>query len=308
MDSPHMPTIVAYLDVLGFSSYTEMDLAGAISVLSHQRNILDQKLVDGRDWPAASYKDPGLARVASAHLVDSFLHLLPGSDSTFLVSEEPDKFLCQLSNLLLECLQLVGDAYANTDTPQQPESVEIRDFTNGPLKRENWFPPLWKGGLATGTLQIFPVTGIERHKRVTTSNLAGTAVVKAVRAADTARGPRLFCEAGFEQHFGDAFRPFFRRVNTSMSELLWPAFKYIDGNNPRVDVNLFDDLWRPAVALWKSKKGQSPFEHYDEFLRLLIRSFVAWGDTVGVGNEVKILARHRIQADLNESLIGMYLD
>lgn len=303
-----MPTIVAFLDVLGFSSHSESDLAGAIGVLLHQKTILEQKLSDGTHHPATSYNDPSLVVVANAHLVDSFLHFLPGSDSTFVVSEEPDKFVRQLSHLLIECLELVGHAYADADDPQRPETVAIKDLLTGHVREEHWFPPLWSGGLATGTLQTFPVTGISNSDRLAIPNLAGTAVVKAVRVASTARGPRLFCEAGFEQLFGNELRPFFRPHDASVCELLWPAFAYMDGADPTVEIQHFHDLWRPAVALWKSKRGHRAFEHFDEFLRLLIHSLVAWGDTVEFGNEARRLARDRIQADLAPNLIATYLD
>ena len=303
-----MPIIVAYLDVLGFSGYTEQDLSGAIDVLRHQQWILEQKLDDGTHHPAKNYNDPDLARVTEAHLVDSFDHFFSGSDSHFLVSEEPDKFISQLSNFLIECLQLVGHAYECAVDAAYPEAVRIKDVVAAEERNEYWFPPLWSGGLATGTFRAFRVTGIENRTRNTTPNMAGTAVVKAVRAGGTARGPRLFCEAGFENNFRQELRPLFRQVNSSMNELLWPAFAYMDGNNPSIEMNSFYDLWKPAVTLWMSKRGHKAFEHYDEFLRLLIRSFLAWGDIAGCGTETRRFARDRIRADLSESLIGAYLD
>src|SRR5690606_35748043 len=117
------------------------------------------------------------------------------------------------------------------------------------------------GGLATGDLEAFKVTGIDHGKPVAIPNLAGTAVVKAVRAekAGKCRGPRLLCETGFETNFGEDIQPYFRPVTNSVSELLWPAFLFERGNNPQVDMNQFHDLWHPAVGLWKSKRGQVAF-------------------------------------------------
>lgn len=300
-----MPTIVAYLDVLGFSSYTERDLAGAIGLLKHQQFILDEKLADAGVYQAAGQN---ITPIAQAHLVDSFLHFLPGSDSTFLVSNEPDKFVRQFSNFLIECLQLVGHAYADPYNVRQPEVVQIKDAVTGRVTQGNWFPPLWGGGLATGTLQAFRVKGIENRNPVDTPNLVGTAIVKAVRATSTARGPRLFCEAGFERNFGVDIQPFFRRVNPEMMELLWPAFAYLDGDRPDLEIQHFDDLWGPGVGLWKSKKGHRAFEHYDEFLRLLIRSAIAWGNAVGFATEIRELVSSRIRDDIGEDLIEAYLN
>src|ERR1022692_3597494 len=132
-----MPPIVAYLDVLGFSSYTEKDLYGAQLLLRHQEFILQTSLQDGQSHPASSYPNPSLAALAEAHLVDSFKHFLPFSDSIFIVSESPDKFAQQLSNFLIACLSLVERAY---DNPAKPEVVEITNITTGEKRSENWYP------------------------------------------------------------------------------------------------------------------------------------------------------------------------
>jgi hypothetical protein len=79
-----MPTIVAFLDVLGFSNHTEQDLAGAQLLWRHQEFILRQKLEDRQLHPASTYADPSLAALADAHLVDSFKDFLRFSDSTFV--------------------------------------------------------------------------------------------------------------------------------------------------------------------------------------------------------------------------------
>lgn len=304
-----MPKIVAFLDVLGFSAYTEQDLSGAQLLLRHQEFILQQKINDGRSNPASSYANPSERALAEAHLVDSFSHFLPFSDSTFIVSESPDKFAKQLSNFLIECLQLVGSTYSDADDPARPEAVEITEFPLGAKHSERWYPPIWRGGLATGDVTTFKVTGIENGQPLQIPNLAGTAVVKAVRAEKIGkcRGPRLFCEVGFESNFGVDIQPYFKPVTDKISELLWPAFLYCRGNSPAVEMNQFDELWHPVVALWRSKQGQSVVEHYDEFLKLLIRSLICWARMAGCEPVAYKLAKDRIRADLSEALIDAYM-
>ncbi|MEI7733382.1 MAG: hypothetical protein WCO56_27675 [Verrucomicrobiota bacterium] len=87
-----MPTVVAFLDVLGFSDYAKEDPDGAVRLLGHQEFILRLKIHDGKFYPPSKYSDPSLAATAEAHLVESFKHFLPFSDSIFIVSEDPDKF------------------------------------------------------------------------------------------------------------------------------------------------------------------------------------------------------------------------
>ena len=304
-----MPSIVAFLDILGFSAYTEADLNSAMMLLRDQQFILSHKLLDGKNYPAQSYPDPELGRIAESHLVDSFQHFLPFSDSTFVVSDEPDKLVRQLSHFLIECLGLVGHAYAHVEDPGHPEVVTVKTLPGGATHQETWYPPLWRGGLAAGTVEVVIPTpiGLYNRQQVEIPNLAGPAVVKAVSLEKKGRGPRLFCEAGFKDHFEPALQPFFRPVTAEVAELLWPAFIYMTGNNPRLEFHEFHTLWHPAVGLWRSKRGQPSFEHYDEFIRLLIRSFLCWGDVAGLTNEVREEARNRVRADIGDELVEGYL-
>jgi hypothetical protein len=209
----------------------------------------------------------------------------------------------------MECLQLVGHVYNDADDPARPEAVAITELPSGQKHPERWYPPIWRGGLATGELAAFKVTGIDHGKLVTIPNLAGTAVVKAVRAekAGQCRGPRLLCEVGFESHFGVGIQPYFRPVTSNVSELLWPAFLFERGSNPQVEMDQFHDLWHPAVSLWKSKRRQVAFEHYDEFLKLLVRSFLRWAEVVGCEAEARDRAQRWIATDLCKELVDSYM-
>jgi hypothetical protein len=302
-----MPTIVAFLDVLGFSNYTDQDFAGALRLLRHQEFILQQKLQDGKLYPPSSYPDSSLAALAESHLVDSFKHFLPFSDSIFIVSETPDKFARQLSHFLIECLLLIGHVYDDAEDPARPEAVKITEVPSGTTHQERWYPPLWRGGMATGELVAGGVTGIEDGKETRVPNLAGPAVVKAVLAEKKCRGPRLLCEAGFEKHFGIEIQRYFRDVTGTVNELLWPAFIYNLNNDPKKEMFEFQRLWTPALALWKSKQGHVAFEHYDEFLKLLIRSFLRWAEIAGCEHDARKNVRLWLAMGLSEDLIEVYL-
>jgi hypothetical protein len=308
-ETQNMPTIVAFLDVLGFANYTQEDLLSAQMLLSHQQFILSQKLNDGTTHPPSSYSDSGVARLAESNLADSFQHFLPFSDSTFIVSAEPDKFIRQLSHFLISCVKLVDHAYSDPEDPAHPESVTIKEFGTGQTSQERWYPPLWRGGIATRDLRVFDAIALVDHNKVNIPNLAGSAVVKAARLEKNGRGPRLFCANDFKENFGEDIRPYFQPIKNSdsVSELLWPAFLYADGTNPRVDMNDFFDLWSPAIGLWKSKKGQVSFEHYDEYLRLLIRSLMCWASRAGIADKAKEFVEERIRLDLGEALIEDYM-
>jgi len=303
-----MPTIIAYLDVLGFSSYTEEDLAAALLLLRHQDFILRNKLQDGKLHPPSSYPDSSMAAVAEAHLVSSFKHFLPFSDSLFIVSETPDIFAHQLSHFLIECLLLIGHVYDEPYDPSHPEVVEVVDFASGAMHRESWYPPLWRGGMAVGDVVFGGVTGIEDGTEVRVPNIAGPAVVKAVVMEKNHRGPRLLCQAEVENHFGPDVRRYFRSSASGVSELLWPAFIYNLKNDPRIEMFEFQKLWRPAIGLWKAKRRHASFEHYNEFLKLLVRSFLRWAEIAGCSDEARKKAQIWLSADLTNDLLESYFD
>lgn len=311
-----MATIVAFLDVLGFSNYTKEDTDGAVRLLGHQELILNLKLQDGKLYPASKYPDASLATTAESHLVDSFKHFLPFSDSIFLVSEDPDKFAKQLSNFLIECFMLIGHVF---DAPKEdalnPEVVSVTELPSMARRKEKWYPPLYRGSLASGEVRVGGVTAVEDGKVLRVPNLAGSAAVKAVMAEKNClgpdkrkcRGPRLLCESGFEKNFGPDIQQYFRKVTEETSELLWPAFIYNLNNNSRIEMSEFIKLWSPAVALWKSKRGHPAFEHYDEFLKLLVRSFLCWADIAGCTTDARTNVRRWIAKDLAEDLVEAYL-
>jgi len=302
-----MPTIVAFLDVLGFSDYAKEDPDGAVRLLGHQEFILRLKIHDGKFYPPSKYPDPSLAATAEAHLVDSFKHFLPFSDSIFIVSETPDKFARQLSHFLIECFLLIGHAFDDGEDPANPETVEITEFPSGARHKQKWYPPLYRGGLGTGAVTVGGVTAVEDGKDLRVPNLAGAAVVEAVMAERKCRGPRLLCVAGFEKNFGPDIQRYFRKVTEETYELLWPAFIYNLNNNPSNEMSQFVKLWSPAVALWKSKRGHKAFEHYDEFLKLLVRSFLCWAEIAGCTTEARTIVRRWMARDLSEDLIEAYL-
>jgi hypothetical protein len=207
---------------------------------------------------------------------------------------------------------LIGHAFDDAEDPIHPETVEITEFPSRARRKEKWYPPLWRGGLAFGEVRVGGVTAVEDGKDLRVPNLAGQAVVEAVRIegwAKTAkcRGPRLLCEASFKKHFEVNIQRYFRDVTETVSELLWPAFIYNLNNNSRNEMFEFQKLWTPALALWKSKRGHVAFEHYDEFLKLLVRSFLCWAEIAGCKDEVRTSVRAWISADLPKDLVEVYL-
>ncbi len=272
-------------------------------LLANQQQILSERL--------EQQANPHFAgQLPEKIQLDSFYHFLPFSDSTFIVSREPNKFLRQFADFLAACFQINEHAYLVPEIDNAPEEVTIREWGLSGVKtfKQRWYPGLWRGGLAFGDVHLTAATAITDGSPYKVPNIVGPAVVDAVRVEKNGKGPRLFCARELPDSLDIELKAYFAAVEGSetVSEFLWPALTYAK-ENPHVEINDFCNLWLPAVALWKSKRGQPSFVHYDEFLKLLIRSVMCWAGLIGYTSEAKDYVRSRIQRDLGDDLVDAYL-
>ena len=95
--------IVAYIDLLAMSNFVRENVNDSIAVFSGYNHILKTKTIDDRVQPASSEKDPKLKALIERTSVSAFDYFLPFSDSIFLASSAPDKFIEQLGHYILSC-------------------------------------------------------------------------------------------------------------------------------------------------------------------------------------------------------------
>jgi hypothetical protein len=272
---------VAFLDILGFKNYTLIDPAGAAQLLLNYHEIINTKLADMVQFPAQNHTDPGLQNLALEGEVGSFETFLPFSDSVFVISNQPDLLIRQVSRFLIDSFQFTSGAFAHPENPTDPTAVTITELSlQGVSGRhgERWFPLLFRGGISFGDVLTPKVTAIDQGRKTNITNLAGRAVVNAVSLEKTGKGPRLFCRADFYNLLSAQNRNFMTEINGgSCHELLWPAFVYHESSQPHVEINHFTDLFLPAANLWRAFRQQPEVEpHYREFLKLIVRSAQKW--------------------------------
>jgi len=272
---------VVYLDILGFKSYTLMDPSGAAQLLLDYHDSINTKLATMRDFPAQNHTDPRLQNLALAGEVGSFVTFLPFSDSVFILSDQPDLLVRQVSRFLIDSFQMTSDAFANPENPTDPTAVTliepIRHGSSG-QSPARWFPLLFRGGISFGNVLTPQITAIVQGRGTITTNLAGRAVVNAVSLEKTGKGPRLFCRADFRNQLSIPSRDLLAEfAGGQCYELLWPALIYTESSPPQVEINSFTDLFLPAANLWLAFRQQPEVEpHYLEFLKLIVRSTQTW--------------------------------
>jgi hypothetical protein len=271
---------VAFLDILGFKNYTLIDPAGATQLLLNYHEIINTKLADMAQFPAGGHADPELRNLALTGEVGSFESFLPSSDSIFVISNQPDLLVQQVSQFLMDSFRFTSSAFEHPEDPTNPAAVTITELSlHGISGRhvERWFPLLFRGGISFGDVLTPRVTTIVHGCKASITNLAGRAVVNAVSLEKTGKGPRLFCRKDFYDLLNTQSRNFMAEINGDHYELLWPAFAYHDSGQPHVEINHFTDLFLPAANLWQAFRQQSEVEpHYREFLKLIVRSAQKW--------------------------------
>lgn len=272
--------VVAYLDLLAFSSYVRENTEDALLTFNNYKTILEIKITDALRQPLDSHSDPILKDFATRRSINSFKHFLPFSDSIFITSDDPNLFLKQLSFFVLNCFRFTSKQYENPDDASNP--IKVSNIFNENLPEENWYPTLFRGGIAFGEVKPIELLGIVNGSPQIIANLAGKAVVKAVNHESKVKGPRIVFEKDLFNELDKSTKIYVNEIEgKGLYELLWPAF-YYDTLNMKFDVNEFYELFLPAVNLWKANNHTPHSEQYFNFVELVVTSTLKIFDANGL--------------------------
>jgi hypothetical protein len=276
--------ICAFLDLLGFRDYTLTDTMGAHRLLINYQTILNQKMIDQKSHPASSYPSMGLQETAEKHLIDSFEYFLPFSDSIFIISNKPDKFIKQISSLLLDCFILTSDVYAapeNKGSPTEVTRTSVELDNEGKLKtsesKERWYPTLFRGGISVQEVTPIDMNSIVARDFVKITNLASQGVVESVKLEQLDKGPRVFCA----REFNDSLSPNIKYLMAPYKdgkhfEMLWPAIHFNEFNDCRIEISQFNGIFIAGANLWNSSNHTEEGIHYYKFLKLIVKSALSF--------------------------------
>ena len=282
VENPVKKRVVVYLDLLGSKSSIKEDIEGAIGRQSDFTEVRRVVRMLERIQPPSMLPEGQLKRLAKRNALDSFSHLLPMSDSVFIVSDQPDMVAEQLSTLLSKCFQY--------DTADFELSKDIQHVSTGkPMSssgtaekdkcKKNCYPILFRGGISYGGVKVVEDQAISGGHDVSIPNVIGPGVVQAVDLEQMRLpGPRILCDREFVDQLKGVAANYLRREGDSW-ELLWPAFCYVEGDDERAQSYVLNDLFDSAFALWQCYRG-TPFEkHYSSFLELIVRSHLAFAES-----------------------------
>lgn len=272
-----------FLDLLGFKYYVHKDIAGAFGLLNNYQSIIHTKIMASRMRAKKREENEDVRRLIENGSLSSFDCFLPFSDSILIQSSNPDLLIPQLSNFIVNTFHFTSHAYAIPESLADPSIVTIRTIginesgeLNASESSEHWFPVMFRGGIAYGECHSVQINSLINGEIGSTTNLVGQAVIEAVQIEGAGiKGPRLICTHAFYEALQNKHEQYIVPYDKDNKyyEVLWPAFAYIHGNDASLDLsNQFEDLFTPAVNLWKALNHSESGIHYYNFLKLIIQS------------------------------------
>mgnify|MGYP000912415007 CR=1 FL=1 len=309
---------VAFIDILGFSSYIKNDTFGALDLLGTANQVIKTRLID----PASStHNEPSLQKIAKVHSAESFEAYLPMSDSIFIIGQNPNDFVEQVSSFLCSCYRLTSHAYSHPENESNPVTVTMKQVkidADGGFKTSdeiaNWYPNIFRGGVSIGEAVIFSALAIFRNKELisererkiiefsggkfgtgSVSNVAGKAVVEAVELEKSGGiGPKLYLTNEIINALDAEHKAFVKTDSDGKNYYLWPAY-FIDSFDNDLSIewhSTFYDIVKGSINLYNFHLANSASrvaEHYKEFVKLIADSFIAVSRFKGDTNGSKLL-------------------
>ena len=264
---------VCFLDLLGFGQVALKDLYGAIELISDYQTIVNNKVTD-------QYLHPNLLTIEEKICADSFETLLPFSDSIFITSNDPDKFVKQVSHLISHSFLINANQYTYPDNPSNPLELTIPQVSSTGITRikGNKYPVLFRGGVSFGDVANLTINSILNSQIFQLANLTGKALVEAVYLEKSGKGPRLFCNKSFVDQLNQNTKDKFIGTIKSdeLFEIYWTNSIYFDQNDCLFDISEFDKHFTPAVNLWKAFNHLDYGIQYYEFIKLIVKGTIQY--------------------------------
>lgn len=285
-----MPSIVAYLDILGFSQFMREDAEAAEMLLHDYQLIFNNKITDDKSHPVAEYPRE-LKKIASIQSFDGVDYFLPFSDSVFIVGQDGGRLLKQIGSFIGHSFLLTAGHYLSPedrDNPTMGKIQEINIRTQETTRRDfHYYPIMFRGGVAFGGCNPYQLGSKVNGAILSTAVLSGEAVVRAVARESLLKGPRICFGKDVYDNLDDETKLYCKSISGryDLYELLWLALDIIDSNGPESEKEKFVKYYQPVRNLWAGYKGSPVEDHYLAFIGLIIESTIFFYDRIwGLGD------------------------
>lgn len=261
-----MKKAVAFLDVLGFSNHVYEDLGKAEKIVKDINELIAVKVSGDIDEHKIIHKNSDDEKNLYKELKDKYTFeavdfILPVSDSIFLVGNDLQGMVLQISNFLCRIL----------------ESTLSNFFS-----ASGRFPIIMRGGMSYGEIDI--INSFIYHKNCKqyelgdSFNMIGKPVVEAVKLGDLHdNGPKLFLTNDAVKKLDEDEKKFVSNEDDK-KYFLWPKLFFMEKNLHRDFTSEFKlrcnyDL-KPIIELYCEYKNEKKLvSYYESLVCMTIEAF-----------------------------------
>lgn len=255
-----------FIDLLGFSNYTtKSNLRDCVQLIENYATIYEQRCI--------------------VNNFRSFKYFHPASDSIFIISNDYDMFIKDISDFCYSSFRMVSNTYIcpenNSDVAQT--TVSVVSPTGITKEIQHWYPPLFSGGVSIGDLIIFQQESTYDYGTKKVPNFLGDALTKAVHLGEEnhkekRHGSRIFLDYEFVTHLSDDAKRKYVYFHDGIFELLWPVAAFIDANTIDDNINNgITDCFISLESLYKQYLNNAKLEAvYFNTLKLVYFSLLKY--------------------------------
>ncbi|MCM1326485.1 MAG: hypothetical protein NC094_04755 [Bacteroidales bacterium] len=286
--------IVAFLDLLGFSSLLKENEETALDNLNAVNDAIRTRITDRRVVCSPSTSDSGGDSNAEKWALTSFNQMISFSDSLVLGGDDANAFVSHLANF-------VAYMYIKRSEPFRKPIYNINNITtnqnvdvlgHGFFRCHQAAPIFFRGGVSVGDqIRFFDGHNIKDSEVSQSRNVTGNTYLNAVKLEKSGKGPRLFCDHSVVDALSDkSVKDMIKRVKgeTEIFEIVWTMEGCsegcsIQGNRVEEWKNVCESInttmLPPAINLYRYYQGDGDLkEQYEELLKLVCCGIVKYAD------------------------------
>lgn len=319
--------IVAFLDLLGFSTLLQTDTGIALDNMNLFNNMIKTRFIDNECHPLSEYKtmypnDTDFHNFVKKSSITAFEQMISFSDSLILGGTDYNLFIMQLANFVATAYITYSEPFINPFTDISTVlNIKVADaLADGTIRYHKASPLLFRGGVSIGkNIAFFDEYHIKNSNLQQSSlNVTGLTYLNAVKLESFGKGPRLFCDQSIVDAVNEKTKRFLREVNKEKGiyEIVWT----IEGceatrrnrNKWNNVINSINEKMLPsAINLYEYYRKNEYLEvQYRELLKLVCEGIVKYAaDECNCAEKAINLINHKLSDDLliDKSILDKFI-
>lgn len=259
-----MEKLCCYLDLIGFKSAVEKDSEIAFELLNNYQGVLEISKIVNQIFDATKYS--------------SFEDFIPMSDSLFITGINPDSFIKDISEFLVDCY--------------------LFDAQNGETQKT-----LFKGAISFGEIETFTQNCLIDKSIVKQKNILGKGIDSSVSLYENHKndkGPRIFIDSIVYEKLSKEIKEAYLFSNGNIKELLWPYCQFDNKNEFNCLITKYSiEFLRTSIEQYKKNRLEKWSSYYSEFVKLVLNAGMQAAKNRNSYNEMKDIFTTVLNDEIN---------